>query len=93
MAAGKRELKLEEMDKVSGGVQTIIVDGTRMSRKQFDDQIRSVAYSMGFRAACNTLREMTGWSCAKMSDSYTWPAGYSDVDKINDVLNEYWASH
>lgn len=90
MTAGMQELNLEEMDKVSGGAQTITVDGTKMERSQFDDQMRSLAHSVGFKAACNTMRQMTGWSCAKMSDGYAWPAGYSDVDKINEVLSEYW---
>lgn len=88
--AVNRELNLEEMDKVTGGAQTITVDGTKMSRKQYDDQIRSAAYSFGFKAACNTLREDTGWSCAEMADGYSWASGKSDVDKINEVLNKYW---
>lgn len=90
MTAGTRELNLEEMGKVSGGAQTITVDGTKMSKKQFNDQMASAAYSFGFKTACNMVREATGWSCAKMSDGYAWPAGYSDVDKINEVLSEYW---
>ena len=85
-ANGKRELTLDEMDKVSGGF--FGEDGNPyfgMSQEAFNDSFVELATAIGFNAAHQIFMEMTGY----VTYAHKSPSNGDDADKMRVVLANY----
>ena len=83
-AKGKRELSLDEMDKVSGGNMW-----TEMGYGEFTDFWLDMARNFGYDVTIEMFKEATGY-VTYSSGIGTSPGGDSDEDKMGVVLRNFW---
>ena len=79
---GKRELSMDELDKVVGGYY---VPNTDEEREQLAEMFYAMTDSFGFDVALDMFMETTGY------DTYRYGvSGGTDRDKMGVVLNGYF---
>ena len=81
-ANGKRELSMDEMDKVVGG---IFIPQTDEEKKQLIDLAYALTDSFGFDVALEMFMKTTGYDTYRDGVS-----GGTDRDKMGVVLNGYF---
>ena len=81
-ANGKRELSMDEMDKVVGG---IFIPQTDEEKKQLIDLAYALTDSFGFDVALDMFMKTTGYDTYRDGVS-----GGTDRDKMGVVLNGYF---
>jgi len=84
-ANGKRELSLDEMDKVSGGNQGLeyytLIDGSKVTETELTHSFQTLTAQIGYDAAAVMFCEMTGLSKQSIHDS---------SQDINILLNKFY---
>ena len=92
-ANGKRELSLDEMDKVSGGGKM----WEEMSYNDFNDFWLSLASSVGYDSTIRLFNDATGYvTYSDKSNTGVGGGGIttgsvnSDEEKMGVVLREFW---
>ena len=94
-ANGKRELSMDELDKVVGGSiekgvgpGTIIYNGGLIGEAEFNAIYISLTKNVSFDVAIQVLQAETGFWCTQMRG-----VGNMSSDPVNDinvVLNDFW---
>jgi hypothetical protein len=84
-ANGMRELSLDEMDKVAGGLHTD--DMTAADKMEFNNTFMAITQAFGFDVAHQMFMEATGYQTY-----YKQGHGHSvtDEEKMKLVLDEFW---
>ena len=97
---GRRELDLEEMEKVAGGsfsyqpgADTCTVNGSTVTCEQFDKMIFSIAETSGWQIAAKMLIAMTGYTCPEMAPSFKWEKDTGNKDRIDMVMESFWRDY
>ena len=96
-ANGRRELSLDELDKVNGGSFTYdpatgicTVNGRApMTAAQFNDAVRNMARTYGAGAAIGWLRETTGFM-GSMANHAGNETGEKADEIMGVVLDHFW---
>ncbi len=94
---GRRELSMEDMDKVSGGSFTYdsttgmcTVNGRApMTATQFNDAVRKMARTYGAGAAIGWLRETTGFAANHTGNE----TGEKAEEIMGVVLEHFWRAY
>ena len=93
----KRELSMEEADKVVGGKAipgpqkgTVLVDGKLVTEYDFYNAYMELTRLFGYDIAINQFYINTGFTCTEMNPQYHWGGDKSDLDKMDIVLNRFW---
>ena len=98
-ANGKRELSLDEMDKVSGGNTAVsagptpgtVIWGEKVyTGGEFNDFWIDLTNSMGFDVAKRMFADSTGFMCPEMQQQYNFNGYLTDKDKMDCILNQFW---
>ena len=84
---GKRELSMDEMDKVSGGGLDYytLIDGTKVTESQLTDSFRTLCGQIGYDSASIIFCQMTGLS---VGDASMYSG--TDMEKMNGLLNHFY---
>ena len=87
---GRRELSMDEMDKVVGGSSwdTITVFGEEISMAEFNDMMLELTDKIGYYAAANVFESLTNHP-AYGNDNVPISAT-TDRGKMESCLYEYW---
>ena len=90
-ANGKRELSMDEMDKVVGGENCleyyVLADGSYITEGALTDSFRGLVPIVGYDVASVIFCEMTGLSVADAS-MYSG----TDMEKMNLLLNHFYTN-
>ena len=86
---GKRELSMDEMDKVSGGGLDYytLIDGTKATEPQLTDAFRTLCGQIGYDSASIIFCQMTGLS---VGDASMYSG--TDMEKMNLLLNHFYTN-
>ncbi len=93
---GKRELSMDELDKVVGGSfsysggDTCVLNGQTMTIGFFNSLFINMAENWDYRTARDVLRDATGFTCTEMRDQYVWGDDKSDGERMYIVLDRFW---
>ena len=96
-ANGRRELNMEEADQVVGGKalpgpekNTVLIDGVVVDCYDFNTAYQAIVSQFGFFVALEVFRRSTGFECTETRSTYNWPGNYSDRDRMDVVLQQFW---
>ena len=85
------ELNLDEMEKASGGTQTVNMNGREVTREQFDNMFL-ITSDLGIDIAIGMFKQYCGgFDCREMHPGFSWSCHYpSNRDKMGVILHKYW---
>lgn len=85
----KRELSIEELDKVAGGADAhdVVINGKYYTEEFILELMYNMTNEFGFDIAFDTFCEWTGFSKNEK------PKSGSDWDRMSVVLCEFWKVH
>jgi len=93
----KRELKMDEADKVVGGMvipgpekNTVLINGVLVNEVDFNDAYQALVSQFGFEIALDQFRRNTGFECTETRSTYGWNGNYSGHDKMDVILRQFW---
>ena len=93
----KRELKMDEADKVVGGMvipgpekNTVYIDGVVVDCPDFNNAYQALVSQFGFEIALDQFHRNTGFECTEMRSTYGWNGNYSAHDKMDIILQQFW---
>ena len=86
-ACGKRELSLDEMDKVSGGADGAWINGVFMSEADLNSLGQYWTDQFGYDIAAHMFCELTGISKREIKDCNCGTG--SDKDSMSVLVNRY----
>jgi hypothetical protein len=89
-ANGKRELSLDDMDKVNGGASwdTINVYGAEMTEAEFNNMMLTMTEQFGFSVAMEVFQDVTG--LGKGAAVGSGISAKTDKGAMNVVLHDFW---
>ena len=92
-AHGRRELSLDEQDKVVGGSvekgptpRTVYLNGQLIDEVGFNAIFINMTKTAGLDVAIKALYNMTGFSCTAMRETGTT----NPLDAMDVILNQFW---
>ncbi len=96
-ANGKRELSMDELDKVVGGSFTYDrnthmcnINGVPMTAEAFDDMMYTFVEKHNLSVAIASLREITGFDCFEMRDDCAGCSKSEQMGRFAIIMNHFW---